>query len=56
MDRRMGGPQSRSGRGVEEKGGSHSRSERGGEEENSQPLAWLELPIIQPVDQCYKVE
>jgi hypothetical protein len=38
LDRRLGGPQRRSGRGVEEK--------------NSQPLAGLELPIIQSVVQC----
>jgi hypothetical protein len=36
LDRRLGEPQSRSG--------------RGGEEENSQPV-WLEPPIIQPVAQ-----
>jgi hypothetical protein len=30
-------------------GGSKSRSRRGGEERNFQPLAGLELPIIQPV-------
>jgi len=35
LDRRLGGPQSRSG--------------RGGEEKNSQPLPGLEPPIIQPV-------
>jgi hypothetical protein len=35
LDRRMGGP--------------HSRSERGGEEKNSQPLPRFEPPIIQPV-------
>jgi hypothetical protein len=40
--RRLGGPQSRSG--------------RGGEEKNSQPLSGLELPIIQPVPQCYATE
>jgi len=34
LDRRLGGPLSRSG--------------RGGEEKNSQPLPGLELPIIQP--------
>jgi hypothetical protein len=38
-DRRLGGPQSRSGHGVEEK--------------NSQPLSGLEPPIIQPVTQSY---
>jgi hypothetical protein len=37
LDRRLGGPQ--------------SRSVRGGEEENCQPLAGLESPIIQPVAQ-----
>jgi len=35
LDGRLGGPQSRSG--------------RGGEEKNSQPLLGLEHPIIQPV-------
>jgi hypothetical protein len=35
LDRRLGGPQSRSG--------------RGGKEKNSQPLPELEPPIIQPV-------
>jgi hypothetical protein len=35
LDRRLGGPQSRSG--------------RGGEEKNSQPLPGAEFPIIQPV-------
>jgi hypothetical protein len=39
LDRRLGGPQSRSG--------------RGGEEKNSQPLSGLEPLIIQPVAQCY---
>jgi hypothetical protein len=39
LDRRLGGPQSRSG--------------RGGEEKNSQPLSVLEPPIIQPVSQRY---
>jgi len=34
LDRRMGGPQ--------------SRSEHGGEEKSSQPLSGLESPIIQP--------
>jgi hypothetical protein len=38
-DRRLGGPQSRSG--------------RGGEEKNSQPLPGLEPPIIQPIVQRY---
>jgi hypothetical protein len=42
LDRTLGGPQSRSGRGDEEK--------------NSQPLPWLEPPIIQPVAQCYTAE
>jgi hypothetical protein len=37
LDRRLGGPQSQSG--------------RGGEEKNSQPLLGLEPPIIQPVAQ-----
>jgi hypothetical protein len=37
LDRRLGGPQ--------------SRSERGGEKENSQPLPRLEPTIIQPVAQ-----
>jgi hypothetical protein len=40
--RRLGGPQSRSG--------------RGGEEKNSQPLPGLEPPIIQPVAQRYTTE
>jgi hypothetical protein len=35
LDRRLGRPQSRCG--------------RGGEEKNSQPLSGLELPIIQPI-------
>jgi hypothetical protein len=35
LDRKLGGPQ--------------SQSERGGEEKNSQPLPGLESPIIQPV-------
>jgi hypothetical protein len=42
LDRRLGGPQSRSGRGDEEK--------------NSQPLSRLELPIIHPVAQRYTNE
>jgi hypothetical protein len=42
LDRRLGGPQSRSG--------------RGGEEKNSQPLPGLEPPIIQPVAQRYTTE
>jgi hypothetical protein len=37
LDRRLGGPQSRSG--------------RGGEEKNSQPLPWLELLVIQHIAQ-----
>jgi hypothetical protein len=39
LDRRLGGPQSRYG--------------RGGEEKNSQPLPGIEPPIIQPVAQRY---
>jgi hypothetical protein len=39
LDRRLDGPQSRSG--------------RGGEEKNSQPVPGLEPPIIQPVTQRY---
>jgi hypothetical protein len=42
LDRRLGGPQSRSG--------------RGGEEKNSQPLPRLEPPIIQPAAQRYTTE
>jgi hypothetical protein len=42
LDRRLGGLQSRSG--------------CGGEEKNSQPLPGLELPIIQPVAQRYTTE
>jgi hypothetical protein len=42
MDRRLGGPQSRSG--------------RRGEEKNSQPLPGHEPPIIQPVAQRYTTE
>jgi hypothetical protein len=42
LDRRLGGPQSRSGRGDEEK--------------NSQPLVGLELPIIQHVTKRYTAE
>jgi hypothetical protein len=42
LDRRLGGPQSRSG--------------RGGEGKNSQPLPGLESPIIQPVAQRYVVK
>jgi hypothetical protein len=39
LDRRLGGHQSRSG--------------RGGEQKNSQPLPELESPIIQPIAQSY---
>jgi hypothetical protein len=39
LDRRLGGPK--------------SRSWRGGEEKNSQPLPGLEPSIVQPVSQCY---
>jgi len=42
MDKRLGGPQSRSG--------------LGGVEKNSQPLLGLEPPIIQPVAQRYTIE
>jgi hypothetical protein len=42
LDRRLGGPQSRSG--------------RGGEEKNSQPLPGIEPSIIQPVAQRYTTE
>jgi hypothetical protein len=42
MDRRLGGPQSRSG--------------RGGEEKNPQPLPGLKPPIIQPIAQRYTTE
>jgi hypothetical protein len=42
LDRRLGGPQSRSG--------------RDGEEKNSQPLPGLEPPIIQPIAQLYTTE
>jgi hypothetical protein len=42
LDRKLGGPRSRSG--------------RGGEEKNSQPLPRLEPPIIQPVAQRYTTE
>jgi hypothetical protein len=42
LERRMGGPQSRSG--------------HGGEEKNSQTLPGLEPPIIQPVAQRYTTE
>jgi hypothetical protein len=37
-------------------GGPQSRSWRGGEEKNSQPIAGLEPPIIQPVAQRYTTE
>jgi hypothetical protein len=42
LDRRLGGPQSRSG--------------RGGEKKNSQPLPVLEPPIIQPGAQRYTTD
>jgi hypothetical protein len=42
LDRRLGGHQSRSG--------------RGGEDKNSHPLSGLEHPIIQPVAQCCTTE
>jgi hypothetical protein len=42
LDRRLGGPQSRSG--------------RGGEEKNSHALLGLEPPIIQPIAQRYATE
>jgi hypothetical protein len=42
LDRRLGGPESRSG--------------RGGEEINSHPLSGLEPPIIQPVSERYTTE
>jgi hypothetical protein len=42
LNRRLGGSQSRSGRGTEEK--------------NSQPVTGLEPPIIQPVVQSYTTE
>jgi hypothetical protein len=42
LDRRLGGPQNRSG--------------RGGKEKNSQPLSRLEPPIIQPLAQRYTTE
>jgi hypothetical protein len=42
LDTRLGGPQSRSG--------------RGGEEKNSQPVPGLETPIIQAVAQRYTTE
>jgi hypothetical protein len=37
-------------------GGTQSQSRRGGEEKNSQPPPGLELPIIQPVAQRYTTE
>jgi hypothetical protein len=37
-------------------GGTQSRSRRGGEEKNSQPLPGLEPPIIQTVTQHYTIE
>jgi hypothetical protein len=42
LNRRLGGPQ--------------NRSERSGEEKNSQPLPWLEPPIIQAIAQRYTAE
>jgi hypothetical protein len=42
LDRRLGGPQRRSG--------------RSGEEKNFQPLAGLESPIIHPISQRYTTE
>jgi hypothetical protein len=42
FDRRLGGPQSRSG--------------RGGEETNSQPLPGLQTPMFQPIAQRYTTE
>jgi hypothetical protein len=42
LHRRLGGPQSQSG--------------RGGDEKNSQPLPGIEIPIIQPVAQRYTTE
>jgi hypothetical protein len=42
LERRLGGPQSQSG--------------RGGEKKNSQPLPGLEPPIIQPIVQLYTTE
>jgi hypothetical protein len=42
LDRRLGKP--------------HSRSGSGGEDKNSQPLLWLEPPIIHPVLQRYTTE
>jgi hypothetical protein len=37
-------------------GGPQSRSGRGGEEKNSYTLPELELPIIHPIAQCYTAE
>jgi hypothetical protein len=37
-------------------GGTQSQSGRGGEEKNSQPLPGLEHPIIQPIAQHYITE
>jgi hypothetical protein len=37
-------------------GGTQSRSGHGGEEKNSQPLPRIEHPIIQPVAQRYTIE
>jgi hypothetical protein len=37
-------------------GGPQSRSEHGGEEKNSKPLPGFEFPIIQPVAQSYTIE
>jgi hypothetical protein len=37
-------------------GGPQSRSKRGGEEKNSHPLRGIEPPIIQPVAQRYSTE
>jgi hypothetical protein len=37
-------------------GGPQSQSGRGGEEKNSQPLPGLEPPIIQPATQPYTTE
>jgi hypothetical protein len=42
LDRRLAGPQSRSG--------------HGGEEKNSQPLLVFESPLIQPIAQRYATE
>jgi hypothetical protein len=48
LDRRLGGPQSRSGRDGEEK--NSQTLPRGGEEKNFQSLPAFEPPIIQAVD------